>query len=360
MTGTAAAASAPCVRATGDQVTVQVSLVGVGMRGMNGSRRYAEGLLSGLRAIGTRFAAERIERISWRGRQTERLLIGARALLGVPQARTELAPLVIHAVESVSVPARRNVPIIVTAHDMCALVKPDWVPVKLSTLKHLTWKRCHTWDAVIVPSIATREDVMRLGIPEGRIAVIRHGMSPVFSSPPSVSSIAWVEERLGRSPFVLAAGAPSKKKGSDVLLRAWARIGRSVRGARLAWVGARRSSAEGASGGVVPLGQVTDDELVALYQCACAVVVPSRYEGYSLCVAEALAAGTPVIASDIPAHREFGSKGVHLFRSEDDEELAQLLLLAFDRRLIGERVTFPTWEECARAHTEVYARVASA
>lgn len=343
----------------GDRLTVQLLLVGVGMRGMNGSKRYAEGLLSGLSVVPTvRCITEKIERSSWRGRQAERLFVASRALLGMPSVHTESGASVLHAIESVSVPARRSIPIVVTVHDMCALTRPRWVSRKLHALKRLTWQRRHTWDAVIVPSIAARDEVMSLGIPEEKIAVIRHGMAPVFSAPPSAASIAWVKAHLGTRPFVLTVGAPSRKKGSDVLLKAWGRIEQDVRGMNLAWVG-WQPPGDQMPDGVVGLGQVPDSHLVALYQLASAVIAPSRHEGYNLCVAESLASGTPVIASDIPAHREFGSRAVHLFRPEDHDELAQLLLLAFEGGLARERMTFPTWEECARAHVEVYARVAS-
>jgi len=347
------------VPGAGNQLTVHLLLVGVGMRGMNGSSRYVEGLLSGLGAVaGIRSVSERVERVSWRGRQVERLLVGSRALLGIPSVRAGSGAAVLHSVESVSVPVRRTVPIVVTAHDVCALIRPDWVSPKLHALKRLTWRRRHTWDAVVVPSVATRDDVMSLGIPEERIAVIRHGMAPVFASAPSAASLAWVEAHLGTRPFVLTAGVPSRKKGSDILLKAWARIERDMPEARLVWAGWWPRPSDRLPGRVVPLGQVADSHLAALYRRACAVVAPSRYEGYSLCVAEALAAGTPVIASDIPAHREFGSKAVHLFRSEDHDELAQRLLAGLEGSLARERVPFPRWEECARAHVEVYTRVA--
>jgi hypothetical protein len=54
------------------------------------------------------------------------------------------------------------------------------------------------------------------------------------------------------------------------------------------------------------LGYVAEQELVSLYAGAELFVYPSRFEGFGLPVVEAMACGTPVVASDVPALREVG------------------------------------------------------
>ena len=49
---------------------------------------------------------------------------------------------------------------------------------------------------------------------------------------------------------------------------------------------------------------VSRDELIKLYQSCSALVYPSKWEGFGIPPLEALACGSPVIASDIPVHRE--------------------------------------------------------
>ena len=65
-------------------------------------------------------------------------------------------------------------------------------------------------------------------------------------------------------------------------------------------------------GEAVTLGRISDEELRATLAAASLVVVPSFDEGLSLPVLEAIAAGTPVVASDIPAHRELLGQGTFL------------------------------------------------
>jgi glycosyltransferase involved in cell wall biosynthesis len=51
------------------------------------------------------------------------------------------------------------------------------------------------------------------------------------------------------------------------------------------------------------------------------VVCPSRFEGLGLTGIESAVCGTPVAASDIPAHREFLASAAHFFTLDDDDSL---------------------------------------
>jgi glycosyltransferase involved in cell wall biosynthesis len=72
-------------------------------------------------------------------------------------------------------------------------------------------------------------------------------------------------------------------------------------------------------------GYLSGDQLLELYRQSYCVVVPSRFEGFSLPVVEAMAAGTPVIASHIPAHEELISSADLLFPPDDDVKVASLI-----------------------------------
>jgi glycosyltransferase involved in cell wall biosynthesis len=100
-----------------------------------------------------------------------------------------------------------------------------------------------------------------------------------------------------------------KQKGIDVLLDAFAILIRRVPGATLriagrgpddAWLRARADSL-GIARAVRFLGAVADTERDDLLAGAACQVVPSRFEGFGIAAAEALAAGVPLIVSDDPA-----------------------------------------------------------
>ena len=72
-------------------------------------------------------------------------------------------------------------------------------------------------------------------------------------------------------------------------------------------------------------GYVDDAEFAGLYQSADLAFVPSRVEGFSIPVAEAALRGTPVVASDIPAHRELIGTGPWLAPAADVDALAEAI-----------------------------------
>lgn len=81
---------------------------------------------------------------------------------------------------------------------------------------------------------------------------------------------------------------------------------------------------------------VSDDVVVAGYRRATVVVAPSRFEGFGLTPIEGLAAGIPVVASDIGPHREFLDPRITFVPLDDDEALASGIRAAVARGPIAD------------------------
>jgi glycosyltransferase involved in cell wall biosynthesis len=159
--------------------------------------------------------------------------------------------------------------------------------------------------AVVAVSEAVAEELRRAyGL--ARVVVAPNAPAAAFR-PRTPEETERTAGRLGVArPYVLAVGRDEPRKA----LRAAADAARTA-GARLVVVGAPGFAAPGATS----LGAVADEDLSALYAGASFTLVPSLYEGYSLPVAESLACGTPVVASDVAAHRALvadGARGVLL------------------------------------------------
>ena len=120
---------------------------------------------------------------------------------------------------------------------------------------------------------------------------------------------------------------------------------------------------------VVLLGTVSADDLVGWYHAADALCFPSVKEGWGLAVLEALAAGLPVLASDLPVFREYLVDGSSALLPPVGDPVA---IAAGMRRLIeepdlrarlvvgGRAVLLRyTWAASAARHREIYADLAA-
>src|SRR2546429_1804108 len=73
---------------------------------------------------------------------------------------------------------------------------------------------------------------------------------------------------------------------------------------------------------------LTETEMVTAYRTAEVVVCPSTFEGLGLTPLEAIATATPVVASDIPPHREFLGTSPYFFTLDDDDSLVAAIAAA--------------------------------
>ncbi|WP_143870065.1 glycosyltransferase family 4 protein [Catenovulum sediminis] len=149
----------------------------------------------------------------------------------------------------------------------------------------------------------------------------------VFLNAPEVESFLDSIGLVSKSYF-LYAGNGRPHKNIEQLKRVFLKYRQSNQEACLVIVGHKGDS----QGGIVYPGHVSDGELVNLYTNAKAFVFPSLYEGFGLPIVESLNYNTPVIASDIPAFREFQHNNIYYFDLNNDESLLRLLgsELSFD------------------------------
>ncbi len=167
-------------------------------------------------------------------------------------------------------------------------------------------------------SLATKGQVLRHGLHGAeRLSVVYLPVRSEFRREPNASD-AQVEELLGPAlsdaPELLHVGSTIQRKRVDLVIKIFAGVRAEFPRARLIRVGRlereQKLLAEklGVLGALVCLPQVETPLLAALYRRAWALVLPSQAEGFGLPAAEALACGTPVVASDLPSIREAGGE----------------------------------------------------
>lgn len=154
-----------------------------------------------------------------------------------------------------------------------------------------------------------------------------------------VSRFSPVEEKprglAGPGPVVLFVGRNEPRKGADVLLRAFPGVARSVPGCRLVIAGGGfdrekvlRGIDRGLRDSVLVAGRVANEHLASYYSAADVFCAPALGgESFGIVLLEAMACGTPVVASDIPGYSAVVARagGGVLFPAGDPAGLAREL-----------------------------------
>jgi glycosyltransferase involved in cell wall biosynthesis len=251
-------------------------------------------------------------------------------------------------------PLRRTAqPLVVTVLDLAVLREPGWFPRWSRTYGALAVPRVvRSADRVVCCSQATAEDVAgRLDVSADRIRVVPLGIDALFSEPPGPPPLS------GR--YVLGVATPEPRKNLDRVLDAH-RLRRS-RGAPETLVLVGGGGWGGIDlrpqDGVALLGRVGDVRLRDLYAHAAATVVASLWEGFGLPAGEALAAGCPLVCSDIPPLREVAGDAAVYCDPRSVESIAD----AVDRAVSGPRPAPRrelNWERTAAGTLDVWRELA--
>jgi glycosyltransferase involved in cell wall biosynthesis len=238
-------------------------------------------------------------------------------------------------------------PMVVTLHDLVNL-KRRGEYLRTGVRFRLRYVAVQKADRVIVPTHVVATDAQeRLDIDSDRIVVIPEAAAPPMY-PRGPQEIAAVRDRYALPErYLLWVGGmthPEPRKRVAELAGAPRRMPLVLAGPTRPWAHELPD--------VTLTGQVSDDELAALYSGAHALVFPSDDEGFGLPTVEALACGTPVVACDAPAVREVLGERATFVELGDIEGLLEAAANA-----VRPAPAAPpwTWADAARATWGVYA-----
>ena len=272
--------------------------------------------------------------------------------------------------------------LVVTVHDTV-----PWTHPQTLTRRGARWHRrmigraARRADALVVPTAAVAAELPRYLPHPARLHVVRrmhvvgHGATLAMVTAPEPKHADEIAARLDLPPwYVLAIGTLEPRKGIDVLLDALASPHGT--GVSLVLVGQRGwgeidPEAAAQRAGLAPgrlrvLGGIPDAELAVVLHRAAVLVAPSQAEGFGLPVLEAMAAGVPVVHSDVAALVEVaGGAGVSVPRHDPAGLAAALRAVLTDRgkteAMINagrQRARQFSWERTARrvwsVHVELH------
>ncbi len=243
------------------------------------------------------------------------------------------------------VPLLTRTPLVATIHDVAHLALPDLFTSIQKTYARLMFQavRRKAAELLFVSEFSRQEFLRLVGAPRGGMTVTHNGVDQDWFKLPLVYKPA-------QPQYFLAIGNIKPHKNIQLLCRSFAKIAERCNVDLVLageYSGFRSAEASTETLAAICPGRIrftglVDQERLARLMCgATALVFPSRYEGFGLPPLEALAAGVPVVASNIPPVREVCGEHARYFSPDSEEELAQAMLetLALslqDRRQRGE------------------------
>ncbi len=267
------------------------------------------------------------------------------------------------------------VPDVVTIHDILFETHPELFEGAFSARSVGLIRRSARRAAVVltVSEFSRRALVERYRLPPEKVLVTLNGVDREAFRPMGTEPAGIRERYRLDGPFVLFVGRIEPRKNLPRLIRAFSRVrGRIGGGIRLVIAGQEdfrsaevfREAERQAEASVVFLGAVPDADLPALYNLAEALAYPSLAEGFGILVLEAMACGTPVVASPRGALPEVGGDAVLWVEPEDEEAIAEgIERIVTDNDLRerlraagSSRAALFEWKETARGTLEAYRR----
>ncbi|MGE5646497.1 MAG: glycosyltransferase family 4 protein [Acidobacteriota bacterium] len=271
----------------------------------------------------------------------------------------------------------RNAKLTTTIHDMTC-----WLTPELHAKANVVWTQ---WfgdhimkraDGIIAVSESTRRDLLGiLDIDPARVEVIHPGVPEAFFqvTAEDVHAVRG-RHRLAR-PYVLFVGTIEPRKNVPGLLAAWARLAPSLReeyelvvAGPIGWADRNTVEQLREAEGVRYLGYLPEADLPGLTAGASVLAYPSLYEGFGFPVAQAMAAGVPVLTSDLSSLPEVAGDAALLVDPQSTEEIREgldklLTSPALRERLGGagrRRAKQFRWEASARKSLDWFRRLAGA
>jgi glycosyltransferase involved in cell wall biosynthesis len=259
--------------------------------------------------------------------------------------------------------APRRAKLTATIHDLTCWLMPEvHTAGNVKADREFADRILRRADGMIAVSENTRRDAIRLlGIEPERIRTIYSGVADAYFDAAPV---------LRERPYVLYVGTIEPRKNLDTLLDAWALLKPSLRAEfDLLIAGPRGWNSEKTFARIereaMYLGYVPEDELPGLTSGATVFVYPSLYEGFGFPVAQAMAAGVPVLTSSNSCLPEITGGAAVLVHPMSSAEIASSLTrmlesesLLADLSARGRmRADLFRWEKCATESLQFFRSV---
>lgn len=251
---------------------------------------------------------------------------------------------------------------VTTVHDLSPFIYPELFPKdilrnivnvhkdKISRVREET-------DRIIVPTEATKKDMIALGFKDEIIRVIPESIQPGFNKikEDSINQILRKYKIFGK--YILSVGV-NPRKNTERIIKAFEHS-LAGKGFKLVVVGDRKYVSVKDMRNIRFLGNVSKEDLVGLYSGAKALVYPSLYEGFGLPILEAMACGCPVVTSNVSSMAEVAGNAAMLVDPYEVDSISGGIekVIRGPKKFIEKgfkRIMDFSWEKTAKMTLNVY------
>jgi len=278
-----------------------------------------------------------------------------------------------------ALPFLQPCPMVMTIHDLTYEIHPEWFSLRsrISFQAHSRWA-VKTAKRIIAVSECTKKDIIKYyKVEEKNIEIIYLAPEESYKQITDKSRLNGVKSKYGISKnFLLHVGVVHARRNIERLLKVFGRLRGEGFDIQLVLVGSLmvrkmiRKTIDlnhyikelGLEGEVIHIDYVPDEDLVCLYNAAKLFVYPSLYEGFGLPLVEAMACGTPVIASNVSSIPEVvGDAGI-LFDPYNEEEILDSIKIVLNDKSTWEALSIKglnrakqfSWSRAAKQTIELY------
>ncbi len=270
----------------------------------------------------------------------------------------------------------------VTIHDISYEVFPENLPfadrLLLRKLSKISAKKAA---AILTVSDFSKNEIIRhYGIKAEKIHVTALGADRKFLDSKKSRRVGTIAEKFGiKNKFILSVGTIFNRRHTEDIVSAFGSIAEQIGDYQLVILGKNHTkpfidinskikeiNAGLKRSAILQYDSVLEDDLVAFYGAAQAMIYLSDYEGFGLPPLEAALAETPVITSDIPVIREvMGDAAIFIKNNTDIKEIsgAILKIISEDSLRIKmvqaglERARSFNWSDCAKKTMEIFEKI---
>jgi len=315
-----------------------------------------------------------------------RELLAALKLSGVDVSQTDLSKYdVVHLTRfnpfKVSVPFKKSLhtKFVLTIYDLIPLIYPEHYPTGITGWinwqinKYLIKKNV---DAIITISETSKKDICRfMGVAPQKVYSIHLAPRSIFTPIKSHESLVAVQKEYSLpDSFALYVGDINYNKNIPLLVTAC-----KLANTQLVICGQQAKNVENLNldhpelvhlkgldwSGVIRLGFVSDDDLVAIYNLASVYIQPSLYEGFGLPILEANAAGIPVVAAKTQALVEIAEGSALFADPRSAKDFAEKIETVMKDKKMREGLVKNgannaakyTWEKTAKETSTLYEKI---